>query len=388
MGNKNLKFVDLFSGLGGFHLAMKNYDGLCVFASDIDKDVNKIYKKNFNLEPHEDIRDISTKEIPGHDILFAGFPCQPFSKGGSQKGFEDIRGTLFFEIARILKDKQPNYILLENVSNLVSHDKGRTYRTIIKTLEKLGYVTPKNPIILSPHNFGIPALRPRVYIPCVHQRLSKGRGFELRFEKDLTEKRTTIDEILKNKRAPQEFYISDYEKSILQMWNEFYLGLNIKTIGFPVWVEEFKSTRKTGEIPQWKENFISKNKVFYKENKEHIDKWLKKHDSLDWCNPSHRKFEWQAGEDIKNIYEGLIQFRPSGVRVKRPDKFSTLVAMNQPQIIGKYLRRLTPDETKKLQSFPEDYILHKNNNIALKQLGNSVNVTVVTKVLDKLLRIA
>jgi DNA (cytosine-5)-methyltransferase 1 len=100
--------------------------------------------------------------------------------------------------------------------------------------------------------------------------------------------------------------------------------------------------------------------------------------------PTQRKMEWQAGSDISNIYGGLIQFRPSGVRVKRPNKFSTLVAMNQPQIIGKYKRRLTPNETKKLQSFPDDFILPSQNNIALKQLGNSVNVEVIKKIILKM----
>ena len=112
---------------------------------------------------------------------------------------------------------------------------------------------------------------------------------------------------------------------------------------------------------------------------------MKKYHKLEWCKKTHKKFEWQAGEECKNIYECLIQFRPSGVRAKRPNKFSTLVAMNHPQIVGKYKRRLTPNETKRLQSFPEEYKLNKSDAIALKQLGNSVNIIVLKKIIKKLL---
>jgi len=385
--NKKLKFIDLFSGLGGFHVAMRDFNGECVLACDIDEKVNSVYKENFGIQPFLDIKDIDAKLIPEHDILFAGFPCQPFSKGGAQKGFDDIRGTLFFEIVRILNEKKPKYVLLENVSNLVSHDQGRTYKIILRTLVSLGYSVPQKPIILSPHLFGIPVLRPRVYIPCILNQKGAGKKLSFHFEKDFSSEPLSIYSMIDAKRVPKEFYISEYEKRILQMWNDFYQGIKMKVIGFPIWAETFKSKTSIDNLPKWKQNFILKNRKLYAENKKHIDEWFVKYENLSWCNPSHRKFEWQAGDSIDNIYEGLIQFRPSGVRVKRPDKFSTLVAMNHPQIIGKYLRRLTPDETKKLQSFPSNYKLDPNNNLALKQLGNSVNVYVVKKVISKLLEI-
>jgi DNA (cytosine-5)-methyltransferase 1 len=194
--------------------------------------------------------------------------------------------------------------------------------------------------------------------------------------------------IVDKKPVNEKFYISNYEAKVLKVWNEFYLGIDINIIGYPIWADEFNKKYKIIDTPDWKIGFILKNRALYQRNKKFIDKWLKKYDFLEWMKPTQRKMEWQAGEDIDNIYDGLIQFRPSGVRVKRPNKFSTLVAMNHPQIIGKYKRRLTPDETKKLQSFPDDFILPVQNNIALKQLGNSVNIEVVKKVINKMMSYA
>lgn len=181
-----------------------------------------------------------------------------------------------------------------------------------------------------------------------------------------------------------EYAISEYETQILDMWDEFYRGIDVKVIGFPVWSEEFGKTNDYSELPDWKKGFIMKNRELYLRNRVFLDKWLKKHGNLEWCVPTHRKLEWQAGSDYPSIYDCIIQFRPSGVRVKRPDKFSTLVAMNHPQIVGKYRRRLTPDESKRLQSFPDSYELHPSDGTALKQIGNSVNVTVLKAIFTEL----
>jgi len=269
--NKKLKFIDLFSGLGGFHVAMRDFNGECVLACDIDEKVNSVYKENFGIQPFLDIKDIDAKLIPEHDILFAGFPCQPFSKGGAQKGFDDIRGTLFFEIVRILNEKKPKYVLLENVSNLVSHDQGRTYKIILRTLVSLGYSVPQKPIILSPHLFGIPVLRPRVYIPCILNQKGAGKKLSFHFEKDFSSEPLSIYSMIDAKRVPKEFYISEYEKRILQMWNDFYQGIKMKVIGFPIWAETFKSKTSIDNLPKWKQNFILKNRKLYAENKKHIE---------------------------------------------------------------------------------------------------------------------
>ena len=155
-------YIDLFAGIGGFHQAANALGGECIFASEIDADAKHSYKENYGMEPHGDITKIGAGDIPDHDVLFAGFPCQPFSIIGSRLGFDDIRGTLFFEIARILKEKQPSLFILENVKQLSRHDKGKTLLTIIKVLEELGYKVDHK--ILNALDFGLPQKRERIII--------------------------------------------------------------------------------------------------------------------------------------------------------------------------------------------------------------------------------
>ena len=387
--NHLFSFIDLFAGIGGFRIALQNLGGNCLFTSEWDKEAQKTYAINFGDIP---FGDITQSEIKNHipqnfDVLCAGFPCQPFSKGGFRNGFEDTRGTLFFDICEIVDKHKPKYLLLENVANLVSHDNGNTFKTILKNLDALGYLFPDKPLLLSPDKYGVPILRPRVYIPCVRKDIAKGKmSFIKNFNITLTkleEEAISIDAVIDNTIQNQ---LSLYEEKILEMWNSFYQGIDIKIIGFPVWVDYFKFTEDINFFPEWKQKFIIKNIDLYKRNKKFIEEWLEKYENLEWCVNTHKKMEWQAGDQYKSIYDCLIQFRPSGVRVKRPDKFSTLVAMNHQQIIGKLKRKLTIDESKLLQSFPVNYKLSSNINIAMKQLGNSVNVKVVQLIFEQILK--
>lgn len=158
-----LRYVDLFCGIGGFHQAADQLGLECVFACDIDEEARKAYEANYGIKPAGDITGVRSKYIPDHDILFAGFPCQPFSIIGSREGFADARGTLFFEIARILKDKSPRAFVLENVKQLATHDKGRTLKRILEILrDELGYTVDYK--ILNALNFGLPQKRERVLI--------------------------------------------------------------------------------------------------------------------------------------------------------------------------------------------------------------------------------
>ena len=164
---KNLtgvKAIDLFCGIGGFHLAVSSFGGEVVFASEINKKTAHIYERNFQEAPHGDITKIEAKDIPDHDILCAGFPCQPFSIAGKQRGFDDTRGTLFFDIARIAKEKQPKILFLENVYQLEAHDYGNTLSTIISTLDSIGYDVYYE--VLNSADFGFPQNRKRIYIVC------------------------------------------------------------------------------------------------------------------------------------------------------------------------------------------------------------------------------
>jgi DNA (cytosine-5)-methyltransferase 1 len=161
-GGMKFTYIDLFAGIGGFHQAADALGGKCVFASEIDTEAKRAYKENYKLEPQGDITQISASEIPDHDVLLAGFPCQPFSIIGKKLGFDDIRGTLFFEIARILKEKKPKMFVLENVKQLKTHNNGKTLKTILKKLEDLDYKVYNE--VLNALDFGLPQKRERIII--------------------------------------------------------------------------------------------------------------------------------------------------------------------------------------------------------------------------------
>ncbi|RDY59443.1 DNA cytosine methyltransferase [Flagellimonas nanhaiensis] len=165
---EQIRFIDLFCGIGGFRIAFEeaceeqDINAKCVFSSDIDKYAQDSYEANFGERPHGDITQIDEKDIPDHDILFAGFPCQPFSIIGQMKGLNDTRGTLFFDIARIIKEKEPKSFILENVKQLVGHDKGNTLKVILKSLKDLGYHVQYS--VLNALDYGLPQKRERIVI--------------------------------------------------------------------------------------------------------------------------------------------------------------------------------------------------------------------------------
>lgn len=383
---KKFKYIDLFSGIGGFHQAMDQLGGECVFSSEIDKYAIETYKKNYNIDASHNVleSDYEDSRIPDHDVLCAGFPCQAFSKAGKRLGFDDeTKGTLFFEVERILSNHKTKYIVLENVRNLVSHDHGNTWKTIYNHLKALGYrLTPK-PIIISPHQLGIPQLRERVVILGIYDPDNADKDLDIHFDKGIKKDENNIYSILEDEPVDSKYYISEYEEKILTAWDEFYKGINRDVLGFPVWADYF--VKEADEMmPDWKKTFIRKNNELYNENKMFIDTWLNKYDNLKDFTPTHRKFEWQAGKSIKSIWEGIIQFRPSGVRVKKPTCFPALVAIVQIPIIGERKRRLTVREAARLQSFPDSFIPDDNDQQAYKQFGNAVNVEVIKLAAKKL----
>ncbi len=160
-------FIDLFAGIGAFHYALSDLGATCVFASEIDQPASLTYTQNHHIKPAGDITQIAANDIPSHDILCAGFPCQAFSVSGKRLGFEDTRGTLFFDIARIAKHHQPSILFLENVKNLVGHDQGKTLARIIEVLKALNYEVHYK--VLNTSHFGLPQNRERVYIVATHQ---------------------------------------------------------------------------------------------------------------------------------------------------------------------------------------------------------------------------
>ena len=380
---KSFKFIDLFCGIGGFHQAMKSLGGECVFASDIDEDCRKTYEMNYGITPVGDITKIEAADIPPHDVLCGGFPCQAFSKAGNRLGFDDpTKGTLFFDICRILKYHHPKYVLLENVRNLASHDHGKTWNVIHDKLEDLGYNLLPEPVIFSPHYLGIPQHRERVYIMCIRKDIGKVHPFTFTKEQIIP---CTINSILQDDgEIPniKEYRISSDLEDLINLWNEFIRNIKVEKLpSFPVWsdrLSDLDTTEDLSQYPLWKRNFILKNNELYVNNRQFIDGWLKRARQNPLFFGAKAKLEWQAGQTKNpNIWEQIFQFRPSGIRIKVNTYFPALVAIVQTSIIGSKKRFLTPRECARLQSFPENFLPDVKQQQAYKQFGNAVNVKCV-----------
>ena len=384
---RGFKFIDLFCGIGGFHQAMADLGGECVYASDIDADCRKTYEHNYGIKPDGDITKVQAEDIPEHDVLCAGFPCQAFSKAGKRLGFADeTKGTLFFDICRILKHHQPKYALLENVRNLASHDHGNTWKVIHDNLVDLGYHVIDEPVIFSPHYIGIPQHRERVFIMCVRKDLGKLPPFYFNINKI---PQCSIDDILlEDKEIPDldKYLLREDQVEWIDNWNEFIQNIKCdKLPGFPIWadclcaIEECPYFDTLDQQPRWLQNFVIKNNELWSQNKEFLAKWLPKAKKNKNFFGSKAKLEWQVG-DVENpdIWEHIMQIRPSGLRVKPGTYFPALVAITQTSIVGKRKRFLTPRECARLQSFPDTFKYDPKRPQAYKQFGNSINVGLVS----------
>lgn len=383
---EKFKFIDLFCGIGGFHQAMADLGGECVYASDIDADCRKTYERNYGIKPDGDITKVEAKDIPAHDVLCGGFPCQAFSKAGKRLGFEDpTKGTLFFDIMRIANYHHPKYMLLENVRNLASHDEGNTWRVIHDSIVKAGYNVIDEPVIFSPHYIGVPQHRERVFIMCVRKDIADLPPFYFNTDRmpkcsidSILQKDDEIDDLARYQLKPEMIEWIDN-------WNEFLQGIKCdKLPGFPIWTDSLcamKDNPMIGDwdnMPKWKQNFIKKNSELWEQNNEFIDRWIVKTKKNPLFFGSKAKLEWQAGEtEYPNLWDNIMQIRPSGLRVKSGTYFPALVAITQTSIVGKKKRYLTPRECARLQSFPDTFMYDDKNTQAYKQLGNSINVELV-----------
>lgn len=379
----NFKYIDLFCGIGGFHQAMTMLGGECVFASDIDEDCRKTYEANYGIRPHGDITQIDAKDIPAHDLLCGGFPCQAFSKAGKRLGFADeTKGTLFFDICRILEYHHPKYVLLENVRNLASHDNGNTWNVIHDTLYRLGYNLLPEPVIFSPHYIGIPQHRERVFIMCVRKDIGSIKPLDFDYSNP---KPCSIESILLADNEIEDiasYKISTEMENLIDLWNEFLQNIKTDRLpGFPIWSDRLcplDPKEDISQYPRWKQNFILKNNNIYLENKEFIDSWLPRARKNKLFFGAKAKLEWQAGQTSEpDIWKQIFQFRPSGIRVKTNSYFPALVAIVQTSVIGSRRRYLTPRECARLQSFPDSFTPDTKRAQAYKQFGNAVNVELV-----------
>ncbi len=321
----NYKFIDLFAGVGGFHLALEKYGNECVFASEIEPHCQKVYEKNFGMIPAGDITKIAAKDIPDFDILAAGFPCQPFSYAGKLEGFEDkTRGTLFFDILRIIKEKKPKMFLLENVKGLKSHQKGETLNTIITCLEKAGYTVYWD--ILNSHDFGVPQKRERWY--CV--------GFDkvipFTFPKG-TNNKTTLKDIVDIELDDPKLRLSEFE------------------------LERIRHHFASDEIRVQHDN--SKYDPNTKKGKYGVFSFLKPDKTLRFHIGDAAKTQIQEA-----YYCSLDSVAPAIIVAREPKLWDLE-------------RRLSVDECRRLQGFPENFILDESEIQAKRQMGNSIALPVV-----------
>lgn len=200
---QGMTFIDLFAGLGGFRIALQSLGAECVYSSEWDEPVRQVYADNFGEVPEGDITRVDEKTIPNHDILCAGFPCQAFSISGKQRGFDDSRGTLFFEVARIVKEKNPKVVFMENVKNFATHDEGRTLEVVKGTMQELGYTFYHK--VLNSVNYGVPQKRERIYMVCFRNDLHI-RDFS--YPKPIELIRHVEDFLLEDEKEVEHLYIN------------------------------------------------------------------------------------------------------------------------------------------------------------------------------------
>jgi len=417
-------FVDLFAGLGGFHVALENLGGRAVFAAEWDPTLNKLYTDNFGLKPWGDVSELEdiAAQVPDHDVLTAGFPCQPFSKAGEQLGFEHtLQGQLFFKVLEVLDVKRPSRFILENVPNILRHDKGRTLTKIEELLRRLNYDVKIERF--SPHDFGIPQVRERAYFVGSQDGLDE---FEWpKKHPSPTDIKDVLDTNPNQRRA-----VPEQTLRAIEAWDDFLRSspAEVKLPSFPIWAMEFGASYPYQEttpaallaesgsrsldsfrgsfgaplrgldqiaqleqipshgrrleftFPRWKVNFIAQNRSFYAENKNWIDPWLKRARPWEWPS-SLQKFEWNAQGGVRSINEYVLQIRASGVRVKRTNTAPSLIAMTSTQvpILGWERRYMTPEECARLQSLGS-IRLPESDVQAYKALGNAVNAKVVEEI--------
>lgn len=314
MERKLNTFIDLFAGIGGFRYALNSFSLKCVFSSEIDKYCVETYKNNFNDIPYGDIRNIDGKDIMDHDVLCAGFPCQPFSISGKQLGFNDSRGTLFFEIIRIVKEKKPKIIFLENVANLAKHNDNNTIKLMTDMLKEEGYDVFYD--VLNACDYGVAQNRKRVYFVC--------------FRKDLN-----VNKFEFPKKANKKVHVIDILDDKKYIENKLY---------------------------------IDKKIVFNKEDKPVLQDKIVRIGTIN---------KGGQGDRVYSTYGfGITLSAQGGGTASKTGAY----------LIDNKVRKLSINECRKMQGFPDEFKPCQNTNQAYKQFGNSVAVPVLKSIFKEVLK--
>lgn len=429
----NFRFVDLFAGVGGFHHALSDpaFGGECVLAVEFDPACQSVYRSSFPETPLVgDIRSLTRDEsgadrsiraiaarVPDHDVLCGGFPCQPFSKSGAQKGVRDrTRGTLFFDILQIVRAKKPRFVVLENVRNLAGPRHRDTWRTIVDSLREEGYRVGDDPVVFSPHNLpqalgGTPQVRDRVFV--LAERVERDGAMEAlaggvyvpnQPVDGWDPERWRIERVLDPASEIEfrsRYALRSEERAWLDAWAALVREIPDESLpGFPIWVDAFREEPLVPRgTPSWKANFLRKNSDWYVRHRAYLDRWAVRSWMADRIYtvrdfpPTRRKFEWQARSfqprrADRDLWKLLVHLRPSGIRVKPPTYVPALVAITQTSIVASRRRRLTPAECARLQGIPDDTFERAGvpDRVAYRQLGNAVNVGAVRWVARALFR--
>lgn len=409
MAKPAFTFIDLFAGIGGFHAALSAMGGKCVYAVEIDKDAAAVYERNWGINPLGDITEVATEHevlIPEHDVLCAGFPCQPFSKSGAQKGMDETRGTLYWFILRIIQARKPKVVLLENVRNLAGPRHLHEWNVIIETLREEGYRVSETPAIFSPHLLppdmgGRPQVRERVFITATLVG-EDADAWDLNAEPAVTNRPVSgwdpktwdleNDLPLDADHHADGCELTESERHWIDAWDDFVTLMweareGRRLPGFPLWADEWvhvNTLKIPAGTPAWKADYLRKNAEFYTAHQEVIDNWAAKWEVYtDRFPASRRKLEWQA-QDTKRLWDCVMHFRPSGIRAKAPTYLPALVAITQTSIVGPRGRRLSPREAARLQGLPDSFSFGEQKPAATyKQLGNGVSVGAVWHVMKR-----